>query len=52
MSFANVMDLASITIPYGKRENGIPFSLTLYVEKGNEQRLIDAAFRLSYTNSE
>ena len=46
VNFANIMDLASITIPFGRRENKIPFSLTLYVNKGSEQLLINAASRL------
>lgn len=47
-NFVNLMDLAALAIPAGRRADGLPFGVTLIAPPGSDYRLLNLAERLEY----
>ena len=50
-NFVNLLDLCAITIPSGRRENGLPFSITLIGEKYNDGEISSLADEICRSNN-
>lgn len=46
-NFANLLDLAAVSVPAGLRDDGLPFGITLYGPAGSDHCLLEFAARIA-----